>query len=319
MSRYLDPTNDVAFKKLFGTESHKPLLMSFLNAILALEGDNRIKHIEFLPKDQVPLIKGEKTTILDIKCTDQRDRQYIVEVQNKKIPSFIKRTQFYVAHSYVSQAPVGSDYFELKPVILLALANYELFPSKESVISYHKTLDTATLEHDLKDMCYVFIELPKFNKTEDELDTLQDKWIYFFQNWEKSKSVPAKMHEPELIDAYQSMEEFNWDPQEKEAYIKANIALTDEFDARRQEREEGHQEGLQKGLQEGLQKGRLEGLEEGVEKGRLEGLEKGRREEKIQTAKALLKKALSLSQISEITGLPPEEVQALVDTEARLS
>ena len=206
MSRYLDPTNDVAFKKLFGTEKHKPLLISFLNAILALTGDHRIKRIEFLPKglsknkmkyfdsarqsqievaegsgpnerdhclkskasekdqfgkvaasrntldyfltvpkDQVPVIKGEKTTILDIKCTDERNKQYIVEVQNKKIPSFVKRTQFYVAHSYVSQAPVGSDYIDLKPVILLAVANYELFPNKENVISYHRTLDTETL------------------------------------------------------------------------------------------------------------------------------------------------------------------------------
>ena len=136
-------------------------------------------------------------------------------------------------------------------------------------------------------MCYVFIELPKFTKTEDELETLQDKWIYFFKNWEKSKSVPAKMQEKELIDAYQSMEVFNWNPAEKEAYIKADIALTDEFDARRKEREEGIQEGVHK----------------------------GRREEKIQIAKALLKKALSISQISEITGLPEEEVKVLVDAE----
>jgi len=283
MSRYLDPTNDIAFKKLFGIEQHKPLLMSFLNAILSLEGDHRIKEVEFLTKEQVPLIKGEKTTILDIKCTDERGKQYIVEMQNKKQPAFVKRTQFYVAHSYVSQAPVGAEYLDLKPVILLAIANHELFPSKENVVSYHKTLDAETLEHDLKDMCYVFIELPKFTKTEDELETLQDKWIYFFSHWDKSQQVPTRVQEEELIEAYQSMEEFNWDREEREAYIKANIALVDEFDARRHEREEGFREGCDR--------------------------------QKIQDAKAMLKEALSIALISRVTGLHEEEIQALTHSE----
>jgi predicted transposase/invertase (TIGR01784 family) len=299
MSRYLDPTNDIAFKKLFGIEQHKPLLVSFLNAILSLEGSRRIKNVEFLTKEQIPLIKEAKTTILDIKCTDESGKQYIVEIQNRKQPSFIKRTQFYVAHSYVSQAPIGADYMDLKQVILLAIANHELFPNKENVISYHKTLDTQTFEHDLKDMCYVFIELPKFTKTEDELETLQDKWIYFFNNWNKSTHVPAKMQEEELIEAYQSMEEFNWNGAEREAYLKANIALADEFDARRQEREQGREEGLHQGREEGLHKGREEGCNK----------------QKIQDAKAMLKEALSVALISRVTGLREEEVQAFADLE----
>ena len=249
MSRYLDPTNDVAFKKLFGIDSHKPLLISFLNAILSLEGKRQIKKVDFLTKEQAPLIKESKTSIVDVKCTDERNVQYIVEIQNKQIPAFIKRTQFYVAHSYVTQAPTGSEYVDLKPVILLALANHKLFPGKEKIISYHKTLDVETLEHDLQDMSYVFIELPKFNKSEEELETLQDKWIYFFKNWEKDQEIPGKMQEKELIEAYRSMEQFNWNKDEMEAYIKANIALTDEYVARKYEREEGRQEGRQEGLQ----------------------------------------------------------------------
>jgi predicted transposase/invertase (TIGR01784 family) len=96
MGRYLNPTNDVSFRKLFGTEKHKPLLISFLNSILVLEGERKIKKVEFLSKDQAPLIKQTKTSILDIKCTDERNVQYIVEMQNKSIPAFVKRTQFYV-------------------------------------------------------------------------------------------------------------------------------------------------------------------------------------------------------------------------------
>lgn len=276
MSRYLDPTNDIAFKKLFGTECHKPLLISFLNAILSLEGHRRIKQVDFLTKDQAPLIKESKTSILDVKCTDERNVQYIVEMQNRKVPGFIKRTQFYVAHSYVTQAQAGSDYVELKPVILLAIANHELFSNKEQIISYHKTLDIETLEHDLQDMSYVFIELPKFNKSEEALETLQDKWIYFFKNWEKDKEIPAKIQEKELIEAYHSMEQFNWNRDEMEAYMKANIALTDEYVARKHERDEGRQEGRQ------------------------------------EVARVMLKKGLSILQIVEFTGLTEDEISSLV-------
>lgn len=286
MSRYLDPTNDVSFRKLFGTEEHKPLLISFLNSILCLEGKRRIKQVELLPKDQAPLIKATKSSILDIKCTDERSVQYIVEMQNKSVPAFIKRTQFYVAHSYVTQFPAGSDYVELKPIILLAIANHELFPDKKQVISYHKTLDVDTLEHDLEDMSYVFVELPKFIKTEDELVTLQDKWLYFFKNWNKSTEVPPQIQEKELLEAYRSMEEYNWNQAEREAYIKANIALADEYDARRKEREEGLQEGLQKGLQE------------------------GKREKALEITLALLKQGLSRQKVSEATGLSIDEINS---------
>ena len=283
MSRYLDPTNDVSFRKLFGVEEHKSLLISFLNSILNLKGDRKIKEVALLPKDQAPLIKETKSSILDVKCTDERNIQYIVEMQNKKVPGFVKRTQFYVAHSYVTQLPSGSEYFSLKPVVFLVLANHKLFPSKEKVISYHKTLDVETLEHDLEDLSYVFIELPKFKKKEEELETLQDKWLYFFKNWSDTKEVPSKVEEKELIEAYRSMEEYNWTPEERDAYIKANIALTDEFDARRKEREEGHKEGRKE----------------------------GRKERDIEIARKMLKRNRPIEEITEDTGLSFEEIAAL--------
>ncbi|MBF5058988.1 hypothetical protein NEPTK9_000491 [Candidatus Neptunochlamydia vexilliferae] len=283
MSRYLNPTNDVSFKKLFGTEKHKPLLISFLNSALSLEGDRKIKEVTLLPKDQAPLIKETKKSVLDIKCTDERNIQYIVEMQNKSVPGFIKRTQFYLAHSYVSQFPEGAEYVELKPVILLAIANHVLFPEKEKVISYHKTLDTDTLEHNREDMSYVFIELSKFKKEEEELETVQDKWLYFFKNWGKTNEVPSKVQEKELIEAYHSMEEYNWSKAEREAYIQANMALTDEYDARRKEREKGVEEGL----------------------------EKGRQKEKLEIAQKMLKRGRSIDEIAEDTGLSSEEIKTL--------
>ena len=291
MSRYLDPTNDISFKKLFGTIEHRSLLISFLNAILNLQQEKRIKEVKLLPKEQAPLIKETKKSILDIKCTDERNFQYIVEVQNKKIPNFIKRAQFYTAHSYITQLPSGSDYLTLKPVILVVLANHILFPSNQNPISYHKTLDIDTLENHLQDLAYTFIELPKFTKTEQQLQTTQDNWLHFFANWSQTNKIPSTIKEQEIIEAYRSMEEYNWDQEEREAYIKANIALTDEFDARQKEREEG----LQQGRQEGLQQGRQEGKREGI----------------VTVARNLLKRTHTLEEVMDITGLTKEELKSL--------
>ena len=283
--RYLNPGNDVAFKKLFGTENHKPLLISFLNAILKLEGRRKIKSIELLPQEQVPLNKDSKTSTLDVRCTDERNYQYIVEMQNKKVPEFLKRTQYYIAHNYVSQAEKGSDHLELKPVILLATLNHEVFPDKKKYISYHKTLDIHTYENDLEDLSYVFIELPKFPKNEEGLETLQDKWIYFFKNWSKTKEIPSQVNEPELIEAYKTMEEYNWSREEINAYVKANLAFTEEKEARRIEREEGRKE--------------------------------GREEEKIALVRKLLKRNRPVEEISEDTGLNYEKVRALSQEEQK--
>ena len=240
MSRYLDPTNDIAFKKLF---AQKQRLISFLNAILNLKIGYRIKELEFLDKEQAPLIKEAKTTIVDVKCTDESGRQYIVEMQNRKIPAFVKRAQIYASHSYVSQFSSGEDYTSLKPVILLCLANHILFPNKARVVSYHDTLDRDTGEHDLQEISYVFIELPKFDKKEQDLLTVQDQWIYFFKNWSCSQAIPSTIKEEALIDAYHAMEQFNWTKSELEEYFKSKIALADEFLARQAEREEGKAEG----------------------------------------------------------------------------
>ena len=305
-TKYLNPTNDVSFKKLFGTEEHKPLLISFLNSILGLEGKRRIKEIELLSKDQAPLIRETKSSVLDIKCTDQRQLQYIVEMQNKTVPGFVKRAQFYASHSYITQLPSGSSYVEIKPVILLAIANYELFGAKERVISYHKTLDIHTLENDLQDLSYVFIELPKFTKNQSELESLQDKWLYFFANWEETREIPQSVQEKELLEAYRSMEEYNWSIEEREAYIKANIALTDEYDARKKAEEIG----IQKGRKEGREEGRKEGEKIGIQKGREEGEKIAEKRLKSELAKKMLS-VMSKEEVADMMAWTLSEIEEI--------
>ena len=207
-------------------------------------------------------------------------------MQNNRVPDFAKRAQFYLSQSYVLQASSGSDYAALRPVILLAIANCNLFPGEKEVISCHKTLDIKTMKNKLKDLSYVFIELPKFNKRESELKTIQDKWIYFFCNWEKSKGIPHAVQEPELVEAYHSMEKFNRTEEEREAYVKVNIAVTDEYRRVEVAREEGLKEGKKAGIEEGKKEGK---------------------KEKIAIARNLIKSGMSPEQVAKITALPLED------------
>ena len=160
--------------------------------------------------------------------------------------------------------------------------------SKSRTVSYHQTLDRHTNDHDLQDLSYVFIELPKFDKKEEDLVTVQDKWIYFFKNWDHSLAIPSSVYEKELIEAYHSMEEFNWTKGELEAYLKARIALTDEFIARQTERAEGKVEGM------------------------AEGIEKGKAEEQRRLAYGLFAQNIPLSVICSVTGLSEKQIKDLI-------
>ncbi|GAB5412343.1 MAG: Rpn family recombination-promoting nuclease/putative transposase [Chlamydiales bacterium] len=280
VGRYLDPTNDLAFKKVFGTEEHKPSLISFLNAMLSLPEGKKIYEVEFLTKEQIPLRSDGKFAVLDVRCTDQKGHQYIIEMQSRLEKHFTKRCQYYAAHSYVSQAYKGKEFSDLKPVIFLAIVNHMLFPDDDkSVISCHHTLDVKTHKHRLQDVCYYFIELPKFDKTANQLASVQDQWIYFFKNWKDSIAVPPSVQDKAVIEAYHAIERFNWSRAELDEYVKTAMSRTSYEETLKDERNEGIQEGLQKG--------------------------------KLGIAKTLLDLNYPLNEIIKITGLSMDQLQEI--------
>lgn len=160
LSKYLDPKNDVAFKKIFGTEKNKDILTHFLNDILSVFQSSPIVDIEFLSPIQVPEISTQKTGIVDVLCKDTNGLKYIIEMQVAKSRGFEKRAQHYAATIYSRQANIGDKYHNLKEVIFIAIADCEIFPGKSHYKSDHIILDKKTHEHDLKDLFFTFIELP---------------------------------------------------------------------------------------------------------------------------------------------------------------
>jgi predicted transposase/invertase (TIGR01784 family) len=226
--QFADIKNDIAFRKIFGNETKTEILISFLNAVLKLEGSKQITWVEILNPYQLPIVLGAKSTILDIKAKDQRGNEYIVEMQVTDKIGFAKRVVFYTAKSYSSQLQSGENYYNLKPTIFIGILNFT-FLETTNYLSRHLILDAETQEHQLKDLDFNFIELPKFNKAEQELSSLVEKWIYFIKNAENLNVIPASVDDVGLKLAYTEADRHTWTKADLAAYDYARMRETDEI------------------------------------------------------------------------------------------
>ncbi|MGL5626577.1 MAG: Rpn family recombination-promoting nuclease/putative transposase [Candidatus Rhabdochlamydia sp.] len=288
LSKYLDPKNDIAFKKIFGSEKNKDILMHFLNNILGSFKNSPIVDIDFSSTILTPRIDKKKLSIVDILCKDEKGASYIIEMQVSANQGFEKRAQYYTSKVYSDQAMVGEEYQDLKKVVFIAIADYIIFSEPEDVHykSEHAILNQKTKKQSLKDLCFVFIELPKFHKTKEELSSIEEKWCYFFKHAheitrEDLEKVIGKDH---IINkAYTTLNKYYWTKKELMSYDKVKRARMD------------HQAILQYKFDEGEAKG----LKKGIEKG------------KIEVAKRLLQDRFEIDMIIRSTGLSKEQVEEL--------
>jgi len=241
LSKFLDPKNDIAFRKVFGSEKHKDIVIHFINDILELKGNDQIENVEFLSPIQDPEIASKKQSIVDVLCRDKNGIQIIVEMQIAPTKGFEKRAQYYAAKAYSGQLNKGNEedgkYHNLKEVIFIAIADCIIFADKKEYKSDHVILDKNSYEHNLKDFYFTFIELPKFKKNNiAELKTIVDKWCYFFKHApETSEEDLINIIGSDLIieKAYNALNQFNWSETELIAYdeeikrIRDNIAALD--------------------------------------------------------------------------------------------
>lgn len=304
VTKFLDPKNDVAFKKIFGTEKNKDILIHFLNDVIIFKERRPIVDVTFLKTIQDPETASKKTSIVDIMCKDEKENTYIVEMQIAREKGFEKRAQYYAAKAYISQAKVKGQYFNLKEVIFLAISDKILFPKKKEYISDHVILDKKNHDNDLKDFSFTFIELEKFNKTIDQLETIVDKWSYFFKHAEEvSEQDVSRIVDHDLIfeRVFHELDRFSWSDEELFTYDQA------------EKYEEAFLASLAFQFDEGLAKGKAEGISEGLAKGKAEG-EKAMAQ---KIAKPLLEKGVSLKEVSLLTQLPIEEIEIEEVTDLR--
>lgn len=161
--KFVDVKNDIAFRKIFGNEKKKVILISFLNAVLGLEGRDRIKDVTLLNPFQLPRIAGEKSSIIDVKATDEKGSTFIVEMQVAEPAGFDKRVLYYTSKDYAGQINIGEEYPKLRPVYFIGILDFNYFSGK-NYLSSHLIVDEETGECVFKDLKFRFIELAKFNK-----------------------------------------------------------------------------------------------------------------------------------------------------------
>jgi predicted transposase/invertase (TIGR01784 family) len=216
--RFVDPKSNIAFKKIFGNETKKEILISFLNAVLMLKDDKEIQEITILDSYQAPKLSHLKETILDVRAKDKRGINFIVEMQVEKEAYFHKRALYYASKAYISQIDKGVDYPKLNQVFFIGILNFDLFESPK-YLSKHLILDNETYKQELKDLEFDFIELNKFNKELPDLETIIDKWIYFFKYTEDLKVIPKELESvKEIKEAFEIAEQHNWTKEELDIY-----------------------------------------------------------------------------------------------------
>ncbi|MEM9569500.1 MAG: Rpn family recombination-promoting nuclease/putative transposase [Bacteroidota bacterium] len=296
VKKYLNPKNDVAFKRIFGTKKNKRILISMLNAVLKNQLHKPIKNIEFLSPIQPPEVVGSKQSIVDVLCQDKDGCKYIIEMQIGHADGFEERAQYYAAKAFANQAKKGAKYYGLKEIIFLAFCDFSIFPNKKHYKSEHMILDNKTHERNLDKFSFTFVDLVKFDKqcpkSVQEL-TLEEKFYYFLCHAEEidDKELPLLIGKDKVIKkAFTELERFGWSDQELAVYETLQKRGMDYVSTLIFQRKEGKVEGIkigeEKGRSEGIrigkEKGRSAGIKIGEEKGRSEGIrigeEKGRSE-----------------------------------------
>ncbi|MEG4528957.1 Rpn family recombination-promoting nuclease/putative transposase [Microcoleus sp. D2_18a_D3] len=207
---FINPKTDYAFKRIFGSSESKDILISFLNAMI-YDGNPTIEDLEIIDPNLPPKFEGLKDTYLDVKAKLIDGRLVIIEMQVLNVESFGKRVLYNAAKTYAFQLQKGEGYRMLKPVIALTLTDFEMFANSARLISrfVYKEV-TSNLPYTDNNIELVFVELPKFTKEVDQLETLADKWIYFMKYARTITDVPAVMDSvPEIHQAFDIANQVN--------------------------------------------------------------------------------------------------------------
>lgn len=242
--RFISPKTDFAFKKIFGSIESKNILISFLNSII-YHGQNTICDLEIIDPYNPASTLGLKDTYLDVKALLDNDSTVIIEMQVINIASFEKRIIYNLAKTYANQLKSGQSYRYLQPVIALTITDFNLFEHLEDAITFWVFKEqTKLINYISEDLKMVFVELPKFSKKLDELETITDKWIYFIKEAPNLEIVPDKMKEVEEINqALTIANQANLTEKELDELHHQEVFLEDQKGSFVKGKEEGVEEG----------------------------------------------------------------------------
>ena len=309
--RYINPYTDFGFKKLFGTEMNKDLLISFLNALL-VGSEKEIEDVQYLNGENLGDGYGERRSIFDVYCVAKDGSRFIVEMQKAEQAYFKDRSIYYATAPIRQQAPKGEWDYHLEDVYTVGILNFE-FPNGEyPADSYRHEIKLKDVEdnHVFYDkLTFIYLEMPKFTKSESELETMFDKWMFVLHNLSRLLERPVALQDRVFQKLFEQAEIARYSESERRQYEESKKIFWDNYSTLKTAEEKGLKKGLQKGRQEGLQEGLQKGRQEGLQKGRQEGIEK----EKAETVRRLQAMGLTVEQIAQGVGMGADDVRKLLD------
>ena len=291
-ARYINPFTDFGFKKLFGTEFNKDLLIDFLNQVL---GDReQITDLTYLNSENQGKTKDDRKSIFDLYCENERGEKFIIEVQNVYQQFFKDRSLFYATFPIQEQAIKGGKWnYDLKAVYTVGILNFSFpdQPDQDRYVREVQLMDTTTYEIFYDKLTFTYLEVDRFHKSEEELETHFDKWLYILKNLHQLEEIPEKLRDEIFIKLFNQAEVANLTKEEMRAYDESQKVYWDNYAVMESAKKMAARQGRQEGLEEGRQE--------------------GRQEERLMIAQAMKKKSLSLDIIAETTGLSIEEIEQL--------
>ena len=283
--RYISLLTDFGFKRIFGTDPNKELLINFLNSLF--DGEEVIKDVKYLNSENVGDVYTERKAIFDVYCENEKGEKFIVEMQNAYQTYFKDRSLFYSTFPIREQAPKGSDWnFCLKKVYVVALLNYrmsdEAFDSSDTIHTI-ALMDTKTNKVFNAKLMFKYVEVGRFDKTDDELISLSDKWMYVLKNLSRLDNRPSSLREKIFTKLFDAAAIARFTPMELREYEDSLKAYRD--------------------IKNSLDTAKEEGRAEGREEGRAEGI--------AMVVKNMHEKGMDIDVIASITGLNKDEVESL--------
>lgn len=219
-AKYINPFTDFGFKKIFGEEASKPLLIDFLNALLPQQ--NKIFDLSFKNTEQLGQTDLDRKAIYDIYCQNENGERFIVELQKAKQNYFKERTIYYSTFPIREQADKGEWNYDLKAVYCVGILDFT-FDDYDTEPEKHEVVHTIKLKNQYgktfyEKLTYIYLEMPNFNKQESELETRLDKWLYFIKHLEDFQSIPTIFRDDVFTQAFEKAELAKFGQAELDSY-----------------------------------------------------------------------------------------------------
>lgn len=285
--KYINPFTDYGFKRLFGEEPNKDLLLDFLNELLK-EEQGKITELYYLPNEKLPISVGDRKAIFDIYCINEKGEQFIVEMQKAEQKFFKDRTIFYSTFPIQEQARNKDKFwdFELKAIYTIGILDFVFDESDENKYRHDVKLTEQESKSVFYDkLTYIYLEMPKFQKSEAELKTGVEKWMFVLKNLSKLDRIPLELKEAVFLKLFKTAEIAKLKPDEYKQYEASVNAYRDIFNIKNTY--------FEKGEIKGIIKGRIE----------------GQRNKQIEIAKQMIIKGFDILTISELTNLTKDEIK----------